>query len=167
MLESCLLLRLYEPRFSSRVGRKGQSHPRRAQVSSDLVLKPERFPTYSHVVEKSHAADQADKAGPKFYRNIENSKVQHEGNGVADKRGDKNKLPVCVNYAEPRYRQINLGFDGPNYHRPLDSGRWIRCMEMSTLTIVRLRSPPESSRRNPQPQPELAWVSRCGVRLLR
>src|SRR6266404_1102298 len=116
MLESCLLLRLYEPRFSSRVGRKGQSHPRRAQVSSDLVLKPERFPTYSHVVEKSHAADQADKAGPKFYRNIENSKVQHEGNGVADKRGDKNKLPVCVNYAEPRYRQINLGSDWPRPH---------------------------------------------------
>src|SRR6266849_1191118 len=108
MLESCLLVSLYEPRFSSRVGRKGQSHPRRAQVSSDLVLKPERFPTYAHGGEKSHAADQADTAGPKFYWNIENSKVPHEGNGVADNRGDNNELPVCVNYAEPRHWQINL-----------------------------------------------------------
>src|SRR5258708_5639715 len=108
MLESCLLLRLYEPRFSSRVGRKRQSHLRRAEVSSDLVLKPERLPSYPHVVEKSHAADKAEKAGPKFYWNIEKSKIQHEGNCVGEKRGDKNKLPVGIDYAEPRHRQVNL-----------------------------------------------------------
>ena len=77
-------------------------------MSSDLVLKPERFPADSHVVEKRHTADEAEQAGPKLHWNIENSQIHHEGNGVADKRGDKNELPVCVNYAEPRYRQVNL-----------------------------------------------------------
>lgn len=85
-------------------------------MSSDLVLKPERFPADSHVVEKSHTADEAEQAGPKFYWNIENSKVQHEGDGVASKRGDKNKLPVGVHYAEPRNRQVNLGSDWPCSH---------------------------------------------------
>ena len=77
-------------------------------MSGDLVLKPERLPSYPHVVEKSHTADKAQKAGPKFYWNVEKSKIQHEGNCVAEKRGDKNKLPVGIDYAEPRHRQVNL-----------------------------------------------------------
>ena len=77
-------------------------------MSGDLVLKPERLPSYPHVVEKSHTADKAEKAGPKFYWNVEKSKIQHEGNCVGEKRGDKNKLPVGIDYAEPRHRQVNL-----------------------------------------------------------
>jgi hypothetical protein len=72
-------------------------------VGRDLMLKPERLPTYPRVIEKTDTANEAYQAGPKFYRNIENSKIQQERDGVAKKGNDKNKLPVCVSYAEARY----------------------------------------------------------------
>jgi hypothetical protein len=81
---------------------------RRFGQRGDLVLQPEGAASDANEIEKSDAYYEADNGRPDFERKIHNPQVEEERNAVTKQRDEDHELPVCVDYAEANYRQVDL-----------------------------------------------------------
>ena len=72
------------------------------------MLQPEGPASDANEIEKSDTYYEADNGGPDFEREIHYPQVEEKRNAVTKQRDKDHKLPVCVDYAEANYRQVDL-----------------------------------------------------------